>query len=98
MERKNGKTTVAGTDARVAFYADSEFISLPPHPAGDEHICGWLAAHPRADYLMIDDRTERRWGGVWGRPCLRLVKRYPRVRKTYYELFAAKSAGADGAE
>ncbi len=96
--RKNGKITVAGSDVRVAFYADGEFIPMPPRPAGDEDICRWLAAHPRADYLMIDDRTERRWGGVGGNdPCLRLVKRYPRVGKTYYDLFGARSSDPAGA-
>ncbi|HLK88002.1 MAG TPA: glycosyltransferase family 39 protein [Candidatus Binataceae bacterium] len=99
LERRNGKRTVAGTDPRVAFYADGEFIPIPPRPAADdEDICRWLAAHPGADYLMIDDRTERRWGGVGGNdPCLRLVKRYPRVGKTYYDLFAVRSWGATGA-
>ena len=57
---------VAGPDTRVAFYADAGFIPLPAGPAAGEDLCGWLAAHRRADYLMIDDREERRWDGAGG--------------------------------
>ncbi|MGH7915208.1 MAG: hypothetical protein ACREPW_11265, partial [Candidatus Binataceae bacterium] len=79
-------------DARVAFYAGGSFIRLPARPTAGENVCGWLAAHRRADYLMIDDREERRWGGIGGRPCLNLIKRYPRVGTTYYDLFAVRAS------
>jgi hypothetical protein len=86
--------TVAGLDTRVAFYADAGFIKLPAEPATGENLCGWLAAHREADYLMIDNRDERRWGSAVGRPCLNLIKRYPRVGITYYDLFAVRNPDA----
>jgi hypothetical protein len=93
IARRGGKAaTVAGPDARVAFYAGAGFIPLPAAPSPGEALCGWLAAHRRADYLMIDDRDERRWGGSGGSPCLNLIERYPRVGITYYDLFAVRSA------
>jgi hypothetical protein len=97
---------VAGSDVRVAFYAGAGFIQLPARPAAGDNLCGWLAAHPLADYLMMDDRAERRWGGAGGRPCLNLIQRYTRVGTAYYDLFAVRrpdgaaprpSAGASGA-
>ena len=86
--------TVAGPDIRVAFYAGAGFILLPPKPAAGEDLCGWLAAHRIVDYLMIDSRNERRWGGSGARPCLNPIKRYPRVGTAYYDLFAVRSANA----
>jgi hypothetical protein len=90
IARRSGgaPVSVAGPDTRVAFYADAGFIPLPAGPAAGEDLCGWLAAHRLAGYLMIDDRGERRWGGAGGRPCLNLIKRYPRVGTTFYDLFA----------
>jgi hypothetical protein len=92
--RDGASATVAGPDTRVAFYAGAGFIPLPARPAAGESLCGWLAAHRSAGYLMIDDRGERRWGGTGGRPCLNLIKRYPRVGATYYDLFAVRGADA----
>jgi hypothetical protein len=92
---RGGAPTVAGADTRVAFYAGAGFIPLPAGPAAGEDLCGWLAAHRRAGYLMMDDRGERRWGGAEGRPCLNLIKRYPRVGTTYYDLFVVRGADAD---
>jgi 4-amino-4-deoxy-L-arabinose transferase-like glycosyltransferase len=92
--RGDAHATVAGSDTRVAFYAGAGFIPLPAGPAGGEDLCGWLAAHRQADYLMIDDRAERRWGGAGGKPCLNLIKRYPRVSATYYDLFAVHNTHA----
>lgn len=92
--RGGAPTTVAAPDTRVAFYAGAAFIRLPARPTAGEDLCGWLAAHRLADYLMIDDRDERRWGGAGGGPCLSLIKRYPRVGTTYYDLFAVRGAGA----
>jgi hypothetical protein len=91
--RGGAPATVAGSDTRVAFYAGAGFIPLPARPAAGEGLCGWLAAHRVADYLMIDDREERRWAAAGG-PCLNPIKRYPRVGTTYYDLFAVR--GADG--
>ncbi|HZO81652.1 MAG TPA: glycosyltransferase family 39 protein [Candidatus Binataceae bacterium] len=88
--RGAGAVTVAGTDVRVAFYAEARFIRLPAYPAGPGGLCGWLAEHRAANYLMIDDRTERRWGGGGGSPCLSLIKRYPRVGSTWYDLYALR--------
>ncbi len=88
-----GKAVVAGPDVRAAYYADAGFIRLPGRPAG-QTICGWLAEHRAANYLMIDGGEERRWG-VSGRiPCLSLVQRYPRVGRTYYDLFAVRGTTA----
>jgi len=92
--RGGGGATVAGSDVRVAFYAGAGFIQLPAHPGAGENLCGWLAAHRLADYLMIDDRDERRWGGAGGRPCLNLIQRYPRVGTAYYDLFAVRRPDA----
>jgi hypothetical protein len=89
--------TVAGSDARTAFYADAKFIALPARPQDGEDLCGWLAAHPRAGYLMIDSRAERRWAGSGGaKSCLVRIKRYPRVGNAYYELFAVRIAAPAG--
>jgi 4-amino-4-deoxy-L-arabinose transferase-like glycosyltransferase len=88
-----GPVTIAGNDARTAFYANAGFIALPARPQSGEALCGWLAAHPCAGYLMIDGRAERRWGGSWReKPCLVPIKRYPRVGDTYYDLFAVRGA------
>jgi len=92
--RGGAPPTVAGSDTRVAFYAGADFIRLPAGPAVGEDLCGWLAAHRLADYLMIDDRDERRWGGSGGSACLNLIRRYPRVGTAYYDLFAVRSTDA----
>jgi Dolichyl-phosphate-mannose-protein mannosyltransferase len=92
--RGGAPATVAGPDTRVAFYAGAGYIPLPAAPATGEDLCGWLATHRLADYLMLDDRAEWRWGGAEGRPCLNLIKRYPRVGTTYYDLFAVRHADA----
>jgi 4-amino-4-deoxy-L-arabinose transferase-like glycosyltransferase len=88
---RRGGGTVAGTDVRVAFYAGAGFIRLPARPAAaGGGLCGWLAEHRAANYLMIDDRAERRWSGAGGSPCLSLIKRYPRVGSAYYDLFTVR--------
>jgi hypothetical protein len=88
--RSRRAATVAGTDVRVAFYAGASFVRLPAHPPAGSDLCGWLAKHRAANYLMIDDRTERRWIGAGTSPCLSLIKRYPRVGLAYYDLFAVR--------
>jgi 4-amino-4-deoxy-L-arabinose transferase-like glycosyltransferase len=92
--RGGAPAIVAGPDTRVAFYAGADFIPLPATPAAGEDLCGWLATHPLADYLMIDDRVERRWDASGGRRCLNLIQRYPRVGTTHYDLFAVRHADA----
>jgi 4-amino-4-deoxy-L-arabinose transferase-like glycosyltransferase len=87
---EGGSATVAGTDERTAFYAGARFVRLPVRPPAGGDLCGWLAEHRSANYLMIDDREERRWGGTGGSRCLSLIKRYPRVGSTYYDLFAVR--------
>jgi 4-amino-4-deoxy-L-arabinose transferase-like glycosyltransferase len=84
---------VAGPDVRAAYYAGAGFIPLPGRPA-DRGICGWLADHRAANYLMMDDGEERRWDISGATPCLSLVKRYPRTGSTYYDLFALRGTTA----
>jgi len=93
-KRGGAAVAVAGTDPRVAFYAGAGFVPLPAAPAPGEDLCGWLAAHPSASYLMMDDRGERKWGGAGGRPCVNLVKRYPRVGTAHYDLFSVRRVDA----
>jgi len=91
--RRDAAAAVAGTDPRVAFYAGAGFVPLPAAPAPRDDLCGWLAAHPSASYLMMDDRGEREWGGAGGGPCLNLIKRYPRNGTAHYDLFSVRRAG-----
>lgn len=88
--RDGGSAAVAGTDVRTAFYADARFVRLPGRPPAGVDLCGWLAEHRSANYLMIDDREERRWGGAGSGQCLSLIKRYPRTGSTYYYLYAVR--------
>jgi hypothetical protein len=88
--RDGGSAAVAGTDVRTAFYAGARFVRLPVRPPAGDNLCGWLAEHRPANYLMIDDREERRWGGTGRGRCLSLIKRYPRVGSTYYYLYAVR--------
>lgn len=90
--RGGGPATVAGPDVRAAFYANASFLRLPARPAGGTTLCRWLADHRTADYLMIDDRGERHWHAGKDTACLSLIKRYPRVGRTYYDLFAVNRA------
>jgi hypothetical protein len=93
-----GSAAVASTDVRTAFYADAHFVRLPVRPPAGANLCGWLAEHRAANYLMIGDREELRWGGTGGSRCLSLIKRYPRVGSTYYDLFAVRQAPSAATE
>ncbi len=72
-------------DRRVAFYARGKFIELPLAPKPD--LCGWIASIREARYLMVSRREERGLGDLRGQRCLSLIKRYPRDRDSYYDLF-----------
>jgi hypothetical protein len=69
----------------VAFYAHGQFIELPTQPRPD--LCRWLESEPEARYLMVSTREERGIGDLRALRCLRLIKRYPRFRDSYYDLF-----------
>jgi 4-amino-4-deoxy-L-arabinose transferase-like glycosyltransferase len=95
VRRGGGPAVIAGQDVRTAFYAGAGFVRLPELP-DNWSVCGWLAAHRSANYLMIDDREERLWGVSRGSACLSLIERYPRVGRTYYDLFAVSAVAARG--
>lgn len=79
---------IVARDGRVAYYAGAKQLALPEHPL--PNLCEWLAAHERADYLMIGNRDERKFGIDHGANCLEFVKRYPRYGSGYYDLFAIR--------
>jgi hypothetical protein len=76
---------IVARDGRVAFYANGRFIELPMRPRPD--LCRWLETEPEARYLMVSTREERSLGDFRAPRCLSLIKRYPRSRDSYYELF-----------
>jgi len=76
---------IVARDGRVAFYAEGKLIELPLAPEPD--LCRWIAGKREAQYLVVSRREERRLGDLRGRRCLSLVKRYPRGRDSYYDLF-----------
>ncbi len=84
-----GPAAVAARDGRVAYYAGARLIELPPLPAGD--FCGWLRAH-HSDFLMIGNRDEQAFHVTPTPHCLELLKRYPRYRSSYYDLYAVRAA------
>lgn len=79
---------IACGDPRLAFYAGAEQIRLPARPNPD--VCGWLSTEPDAGYLMVSDKDELRWGDLRRARCLSFVKRYPRTRDHYYDLFQVR--------
>ncbi|MGH7933133.1 MAG: glycosyltransferase family 39 protein [Candidatus Binataceae bacterium] len=79
---------IVARDGRVAYYAGAKQIALPERPL--PNLCEWLAAHEHADYLMIGNRDERKFGIDRGAACLEFVKRYPRYGSGYYDLFAIR--------
>ncbi len=79
---------VAVGDCRLAYYAAAECVGVPVEPKPDS--CGWLATVPQVGYLMLASREEPRWGDVRGARCLKLVKRYPRIGSSYFDLFEVK--------
>ena len=80
---------VAVSDCRLAYYAAVECVSIPVEPKPG--ACGWLATVPQVGYLMLASREEPRWGDVRSARCLKLVKRYPRIGSSYFDLFEVKS-------
>jgi hypothetical protein len=91
--RPGNRGAVVARDKRVAWYADAPFVMLPAQPDGN--FCAWLASQNRAEYLMLNERDERRFGVADGSSCLALLKRYPRYGNGYYDLFAiGHSSGA----
>ncbi len=89
--RRTGGTprAVAVSDCRLAYYAAAECVSIPVEPKPD--ACGWLATAPRVGYLMLASREEPHWGDVSSARCLKLMKRYPRIGSSYFDLFEVKS-------
>jgi len=84
---RRGESTpgIVARDGRVAFYANGQFIELPTQPRPD--LCRWLESEPEARYLMVSTREERSIGDLRALRCLTLIKRYPRFRDSYYDLF-----------
>ncbi|MBV8450991.1 MAG: glycosyltransferase family 39 protein [Deltaproteobacteria bacterium] len=82
-----GPVTVAARDGRVAYYAGARLIELPPSPPDD--LCRWLSSHD-GDFLMIGNHDEHAFNVTSAMRCLRLLKRYPRYRSGYYDLYAVR--------
>jgi dolichyl-phosphate-mannose-protein mannosyltransferase len=93
IERRGARPrAVASGDSRFAFYAGTDFVGLPERPQPD--VCGWILT-TRADYLMLSERDERRWGDPVGARCLLLVRRYPRIGVRHFDLFQVRRPGHD---
>jgi hypothetical protein len=84
-----GPVTVAARDGRVAYYAGAQLVELPELVPDD--ICRWLQSHD-GNFLVIGNRDERALKGTATRNCLKLLKRYPRYRSSYYDLYAVRTA------
>jgi hypothetical protein len=82
-----GPVTVAARDGRVAYYAGARLIELPPLPP--DNICGWLRSHD-GNFLMIGNHDEHAFNVTPTLHCLRLLKRYPRYRSGYYDLYMVR--------
>jgi hypothetical protein len=82
-----GPAAVAARDGRVAYYAGARLIELPLVPA--DEICGWLRSE-HGDFLMIGNHEEHAFNVTPTLPCLKLLKRYPRYRSGYYDLYAVR--------
>jgi hypothetical protein len=87
-ETAKGPVTVAAQDGRVAFYAGARLVELPVLPP--DSICGWLRSHD-GDFLMIGSHDELPFKVTPTPPCLKLLKRYPRYRSSYYDLYAVST-------
>ncbi|HTY55269.1 MAG TPA: glycosyltransferase family 39 protein [Candidatus Binataceae bacterium] len=83
--RDSSAPGIVARDVRVAFYAHGQFVELPAHPAPD--LCGWLAKESAARYLVVSRREEQGLGDLHSLQCVNLLKRYPRSRGSYYDLF-----------
>ena len=82
-----GPVTVAARDGRVAYYAGARLIELPPSPP--DNVCGWLRSHD-GNFLMIGNHDEHAFNVTPTLHCLKLLKRYPRYRSGYYDLYAVR--------
>ena len=82
-----GPAAVAARDGRVAYYAGARLIELPLVPP--DEVCGWLRSE-HGDFLMIGDHDEHAFNVTPTLHCLRLLKRYPRSRSGYYDLYAVR--------
>jgi len=84
---RRGESTpgIVARDNRVAFYAHGQSIELPAEPRPD--LCHWLERKPAAHYLLVSRREERSLGDLQALRCLTLIKRYPRINDSYYDLF-----------
>ncbi|MGH7916365.1 MAG: glycosyltransferase family 39 protein [Candidatus Binataceae bacterium] len=90
IARRGGKPrAIVARDGRVAYYAGMKLIALPARPV---NLCGWLDERENADYLLIGNRDERKFGIQRAAHCLVFVKRYPRYGTGYYDLFAIRSS------
>jgi Dolichyl-phosphate-mannose-protein mannosyltransferase len=78
---------VAARDGRVAYYAGSRLIELPPSAPAD--FCGWLRSE-HGDFLMVGNHDERTFNLGQRTRCLELLKRYPRYGSGYYDLYAVR--------
>jgi hypothetical protein len=87
--RTDGKQiAVAARDGRFAYYAGCSFILLPSDSI--PNICAWLQAQSGVGYLVLDNHDERRLAITTPPQCISLVKRYPRYRAAYYDLFEVR--------
>src|SRR5262249_48319985 len=92
-----GPATVAARDGRGAYYGGAQLIEMPPAPP--DNLSRMLRLHD-GDFLMIGNRDERAFNVTPTLHCLRLLKRYPRYRSGYYDLYAVRPlerAGHSGA-
>jgi hypothetical protein len=60
---------------------------LPPSPPNN--VCGWLRSH-NGDFLMIGNHDEHALNVTPTLRCLKLLKRYPRYRSGYFDLYAVR--------
>lgn len=82
-----GPVTVAARDGRVAYYAGAQLVELPQLPPDD--ICRWLNSSG-GDFLMIGNHDERVLKVAPTLHCLKLLKRYPRYRSSYFDLYQVR--------
>ncbi|MFZ0889022.1 MAG: glycosyltransferase family 39 protein [Candidatus Binataceae bacterium] len=85
--------TIACGDPRFAFYADADRVELPEHPRPD--VCGWVLS-TRADYMMLSEHDESRWGDLSAARCLEFIRRYPRTGARYFDLFQIRRRDPNG--
>ena len=80
---------VAAFDGRVAYYADARFAMLPSVPIPG--LCGWLH-DSHAGYLLLTSQNEQSPAFDGDASCVKLLRRYPRHRDSYYDLFVVAPA------